>query len=676
MRGRWIHVAVCGALFLFALALRLHFFCGFVLGDDPVEFAALISINRHGPTWTDQLHVRFGGWVLNVAALRLFGVSESTLFLPTWLVSAAIPVVAYALLVTCGYGAGAAALAGAFVATAPFEILMGAVRSNDLFLALSVALGCLVLLRYSGRPVLQGVLLALLFWFGFYVKLWVVYFLPPLAVYYLRCRAWRAAGSFVLASTILHGATVLFWKSRLGEFFPFLTHYAATYPIPWADVPRLLLDYPRLVFVGSDLGTTLFGVVPYVLVALLVLKIVARWLPPSMRSGDVADFGRWDRLDVLLVTVYAVFLVLLDLVPNSFKFDQYYSAPRIFRYLVPLSFAVTLHTAKMLLDLTAALLPRPRWLPVAIFLVLAIMNITQADTATRPARDFRRTFLAMRDEIERVGPPMVVAESVIAEWLKNLYLVNSKTRVMTAYHTYPARAYEGWLAKTQGQLPDGTMLITGLSGYVFYGAQQDGFRLRLFAHPLSPEWTIFKNYGFMSHLPDPAIMWRLSQAGAGSAPEAPPEEPALPVTGDTADSLFKNGMTHFDANEYPAARAHFKAIIDRFPNTAEADDARYFYAVAFFREARWSEAKAAFQSLIATNPNGRWAAAGYFHLGRCDLELQQPEEARAALQYVLDHFSYDVNSANQAREALRSVPGAERGLVGEFADTVRGWFRR
>ena len=673
MRSRWIHGAVCGALFLFALALRLHFFCGFILGDDPIEFAALTSINRIGPNWTDQLHVRFGGWVLNVAALKLFGVSESTLFLPTWIVSAAIPVVAYALLVTCGYGVGSAALAGTFVATAPFEIVMGAVRSNDLFLAMAVALGCLVLLRDSGRPVLQGVLLAVLFWFGFYVKLWVVYFLPPLAVYYLRCRAWRAAGSFGVASAILHGATLLFWKSRLGEFFPFLTHHAATYPIPWADVPRLLREYPRIVFVGSDLGTTLFGVVPYLLVGLLALKIVARWLPAWMRSSDVVDFARWDRLDVVLLTVYAVFLVLLDLVPNTFTFDQYYSAPRIFRYLAPLSFAVALHTAKMLLDLTAALLPRARWLPVPLFLVLAIVNVNQADAATRPARDFRRTFLAMRDEIQRVGPPMVVAESVVAEWLKNLYLVNSKTRIMTAYHTYPAHEYEVWLAKTQGQLPDGTMLITGLSGYVFYGAQQDGFRLRLFAQPLSPKWTIFKNYGFMSHLPDPAILWRLSTAG--SVPEPPPEEPALPATGDTAASLFKTGMALFDANAYPEARAHFKAIIDRFPNAPESEDARYFYAVTFFRETRWTEAKAAFQSLIATNPYGRWAAAGYFHLGRCDLELRQPEErARSCNTSSTTSRTTRIPATWRGKRsaACPSRSWARRRLP----ETVRGWLRR
>ena len=57
MRGRWVHVAAGGALFLLALALRLHFFCGYVLGDDPIEYAALMSIHRHGPIWTDQLHL-------------------------------------------------------------------------------------------------------------------------------------------------------------------------------------------------------------------------------------------------------------------------------------------------------------------------------------------------------------------------------------------------------------------------------------------------------------------------------------------------------------------------------------------------------------------------------------------------------------------------------------------
>ena len=70
-------------------------------------------------------------------------------------------------------------------------------------------------------------------------------------------------------------------------------------------------------------------------------------------------------------------------------------------------------------------MPRQRWIPVALFLLLAIVNLAQTQQATAPARDFRRTFLAMRDDIRRASPPLVVAESVIAEWLKNLYLLDA-----------------------------------------------------------------------------------------------------------------------------------------------------------------------------------------------------------------------------------------------------------
>ena len=670
MRRRWKHLAVGGALFLFALALRLHFFNGFILGDDPVEFAALVGILRNGPNWTDQLDVRFGGWVLNVAALQLFGVSESTMFLPTWLVSASFPVIGYALLVACGYGVGLAALAGAFVATAPFEVMMGAVRSNDLFLALAVALACVVIIRCERRPVLAGALLALCFWYGFYVKLWAVYFLPPLAVYYLYRRDWLGAASFAAVSTVLHGAALLFWKSRLGHFFPFVTNHAATYPIPAWELPRIFLDYPKLVFVGSDLGTTLFGVVPFLLLGLLVLKVIARWLPVGLRARGGSDFARWDRLDVLLLAVYGTFFPLLEFVPNAFQFDQYYSAPRIFRYLTPLSFAMALHTAKMVIDATA-MAARRRAVLAAIFTAFIAVNLVGAARATAPGRAYRKTFLEVRDEIQRAAPPLVVAESVIAEWLRNLYLLDSPTAVMTPYHTYPAHEYEAWLKKHRREFPDGTMLITGLSGYVFYGATADGFRLRLFERPLGPQWTLLADHGLMSHLPDPAQLWRFSR---GSLPPLSRRaEPRLPVSGDTPDALFSNGMRHFDDNQYPVARAHFRAVIDRFPSAEVAQDARYFYAVTYFREQRWEEAKQAFEALLAAEPTGRWIAAGHYHIGRCDLELRQFDEARAQFDFVLENYPDDQNTCAMAREARRGIPGFERGLVFDLIDTVRGW---
>src|SRR5207249_4726312 len=214
-------------------------------------------------------------------------------------------------------------------------------------------------------------------WLAFYVKLWVVYFLPVLGLHYLletwRRGRWRGGVVFALASLVLHGATCAFWKRRTGTWLPFLWHHAATYPVRPEDLSRVFRIYPDLLLHGSELGTTLFGSVPYLVVLGLALKLAgtgARRLgvPYRMDARDWALFG-----------CYASFLLLLNFFPNSFTFDRYYSVPRIFRYLAPLSFPMTLHLAKMVLDLVPA---RAGWLSLAALLALTGSNLRQSAQAT------------------------------------------------------------------------------------------------------------------------------------------------------------------------------------------------------------------------------------------------------------------------------------------------------
>src|SRR2546427_827503 len=83
------------------------------------------------------------------------------------------------------------AWAGALmIAAAPFEILIGTLRANDVMLAWLVGLAMAALVVLDERPVWQGLAVALLGWLAFYVKLWVLYFFPALGVYYLF-EAWR-----------------------------------------------------------------------------------------------------------------------------------------------------------------------------------------------------------------------------------------------------------------------------------------------------------------------------------------------------------------------------------------------------------------------------------------------------------------------------------------------------
>ncbi|HXJ32999.1 MAG TPA: hypothetical protein VMS22_03090, partial [Candidatus Eisenbacteria bacterium] len=271
-----VHVLAATVLFATAFVVRWWLLQGLILGDDPQEFAVLLHILANGPLLTDQLHVRFAGWIFNHLAFLLFGVSETAFLAPTWILTSTFPIMAYAILVRWRYTRLQAFLGGLLVATAPFEVVLGTVRANDSYLELAIAAGFTALVLLEGWPVWQGIVLALCLWFGFYVKLWVVYALPALGLYYLVGRRWRGAIAFAIASLVVHAATCAYWHRRVGTYFPFISTHAANYAVHPDQLVELFLKYVRLMFVGSfEFPTTLWGAVPYVVVVLLAVKIVA-----------------------------------------------------------------------------------------------------------------------------------------------------------------------------------------------------------------------------------------------------------------------------------------------------------------------------------------------------------------------------------------------------------------
>ena len=477
-------VVLPAAILAWACGLRAAFFSGFVLCDDVEEFGTAVHVLTHGLILSHHLQLRFGGWLFNVAAFKLFGVSEFAFFAPTALMSASLSLVGYAILVRWGYPLLAAFAAALMIAAAPFEILLGTLRANDVILAWLVGLALAALVVLDERPVRQGLAVALLGWLAFYVKLWVVYFLPALGLHYLldawRRGRWRSGVAFALASLLLHGATCALWKWRTGYWLPFIWIHAATYPVPSGELARVFLIYPDLLLHGSEFGTTLFGSVPYLVVLGLALKLagtVARRLgvPYRMDARDWALFG-----------CYASFLLLLNFFPNSFTFDRYYSAPRIFRYLAPLSFPMTLHLAKMVLDLVPA---RAGWLPVAALLALTGLNLHQAAEATAPSRAYRATLMAVVREVRARRPPMLVTEGWLAYFLSSVYLNDFAREVQVVQIPLVldnARDYEAWLQRRQSDFAPGTFLPTGFGSCAHYSAIRDGFRLALFQAGSTP----------------------------------------------------------------------------------------------------------------------------------------------------------------------------------------------
>ncbi len=399
-------------IFLIAYYLRRLYFSGFILGDDIEEIQIIRLILDRGPDFQGHVQYRFGLWIFNLLAFKLLGVSEFSFFLPTWLMSSSLSVIGYALLRLKGYPVFPACIAGLFVATAPYEILIGTVRANDLILAWVLAMGLLFFIVFEKKPVLQGICTAFFLWFGFYVKLWDVYLLPALGIYYLICifkkKEWRGLAGFTIASLILHGITAMFWKAKIGYFLPFLHHYSATYPVAAKDLFSLFKVYPSMIFKGSEFGTTLFGIVPYLLLAGLFAKSILTLTKPR-----IYEHYRFDSFDIGLISYYGTFFLFLNFFPNSFVFDQYYSAPRIFRYLAPISFVMTLHVAKMLIDLSNFSVRRFHMQKVTPLLlgVAIVINYIQADAATKPGQIYRENLIAVLEDVKKETPPILLSEA-------------------------------------------------------------------------------------------------------------------------------------------------------------------------------------------------------------------------------------------------------------------------
>ena len=649
-------------IFVSAFFLRRYFFCGFILGDDAEEFPLIQNLAVHGPDFKGHLQYRFGMWLFNVIFFKLFGISEMTFFLPTWIMSSSLSVIGYYILLFRQYRPIHALFAGLFIASAPFEILIGTVRANDLILSWFLAMGFLFFVLFEKKHVLQGLLLAFFLWFAFYVKLWAIYLIPALFIYYIvqtiKDKIWYGLVSFSGFTLLFHGITSVFWKMKIGVFLPFLAKYSATYPVAPKDIGSIFLQYPKMLFQGSEFGTTLFGYVPYLLIALLLAKIILSVFPKVQRGGFV-----WDRFDLYLILYYGTFFFLLNFFPNSFKFDQYYSAPRIFRYLAPLSFPMTLHLAKLAFDFwkMRGIFMR-EYLIVILFSPLILINLFQTNSATMPGQIYRNTLSLILKDTKEQSPPKLLADSWLGFFLREVYLKaeSNKIRIVPIYGIYSAKDYEKWLIKNQNNLPDGTMLITGLCNFVHYGGCYDGFRLRQFSSNLNPQWTLFREYGMLSYLPlpEPARLWRLS----GKIHDTETVDTSLldDTNIDNVDTLFVMGMNNFEKNNYSKARMYYKKIFQKHPDSYKVNDARYFYTICYFREGDWNTTIIEFKKMCENYPKSTWTAAAHYHIGLSYKELNDINQARKEFQYVIDNFSNDLNLVNLSKKQIEGLRNTGR----------------
>jgi len=489
------------------------------MGDDQAV-VAMSDVKRASLTWQkEQVNLRFGVWAPYLFSAKLFGTGELGFFVPTWIISSSFASVAYLLLRRNAYAVAGAVFGGLFVGLSPFEVLIGTSFANDIFLAGAFVYAYLAWQYRDRVPKLSGALVAALLWFGFFNKAWAVYVLPFLGIAFLsdvyRRRRIGFWSSLLIVTIVLHGATAYSYMRSIGDPFPLLHLLPAHYPIPRSQLVELFLTYPyQVVFGEPGTGATLFGPVAYVWLVALCGAFVLRG-PRQVLCRD--RFGT-----ELLVMWFGIFL-LINFVPNYYSHAEYHSAPRIFRYLTPISFFLSLHAAKLLLDCREALADRigPS---VAMLCAVGVLsaNLVGAFRATAPGRQNRRAVDDVVTTVAASCPPVLIIEGWQGYLFRRVYLRDrcDHTRVVSI----PLLGYgdEHLPEKIREQLPevpDGAMLVTGLGSYVYYscwGCILDPGQLTEF---LSDGWEQVRDAGRLIFRPTPidVKVWRYRRSPAERA---------------------------------------------------------------------------------------------------------------------------------------------------------------
>ncbi len=144
-----------------------------------------------------------------------------------------------------------------------------------------------------------------------------------------------------------------------------------------------------------------------------------------------------------------------------------------------------------------------------ILFVLFFVNLSQTFEATQPGRIYRRTLINILQDVGKSNPPKVLSESWLSFFLEQVYLKGKQTEVLHLLKAPGAKDYEQWLKDHETELPNGSVLVSGIGSYVHYGAHYAGFRLKQFTSGLSPQWKMVKEYEIQSYLPVPekAKLW-------------------------------------------------------------------------------------------------------------------------------------------------------------------------
>jgi tetratricopeptide (TPR) repeat protein len=119
----------------------------------------------------------------------------------------------------------------------------------------------------------------------------------------------------------------------------------------------------------------------------------------------------------------------------------------------------------------------------------------------------------------------------------------------------------------------------------------------------------------------------------------------------TQDVLWYRAWQNEESNRFDAARGFYQEIIDRFPRSARAKEARFRIGLVYYRQKAYDSAASGFSRFLEKSPPANLINAGWFWKSVCNFRLHQMDSADQIWKNIItdDPFGY---YAYRSREML------------------------
>ena len=120
------------------------------------------------------------------------------------------------------------------------------------------------------------------------------------------------------------------------------------------------------------------------------------------------------------------------------------------------------------------------------------------------------------------------------------------------------------------------------------------------------------------------------------------------------NELYTESKQAFDAGNFDTARKGFKNLINKFPNSAHADNAQFWIGEIYYNEKWYEKAILEYQNVIEKYPKGNKVPASLLKQGFAFLNLGDKANARLILKELVKKYSKSTE-ANIATKKLKEL---------------------